>query len=251
MTTKCEELHENAFNAHPAGYSIIQLQEVNVELLKRYAGLQSWSNCENPSLLLLLGDNMEENDDNRGLLWLSPAAQQILQTFNDPTITAFYSPSPQQPGGYCSRKVPFEHMLSSVIHQLLNSSSIFFHEHYDHVYRQLKQEGDGSCVRREILLTLLRSFKKHQTVVMVLDRLDLIERDDFDSWEMIDELVEVIADPKIVCTIKLAVLGMQAGLIGIKRVDKVARKRNWAKMKGREVVVHGKLDWRQEALDDN
>jgi hypothetical protein len=54
----------------------VQLQEVDVELLNRHAGLQAWRDSGEVSLLLLMGENMNKNDDNRSLLWLSPAALQ-------------------------------------------------------------------------------------------------------------------------------------------------------------------------------
>jgi hypothetical protein len=249
MKENCEKLHEGAFNGHPGAYSEIMLQEVDIELLKRYAGLETWSDSEKPSLLLLLGDNMEDNDNNRGLLWLSPAALQILHSFDSLTITSFYSP--QQSRSYRTRKVPFDHLLSSIIYQLFSSSGVSIDAHSNQVYRRLEQDQNGSCDRLAILRMLLKSFRKGEKVVMVLDRIDLVERDDLEPWDIIDQLVEVVAEPEIVCIVKLAVLGLQDDFRGIKHIDHVVRKRRWAKMNGKEVSVHGKLDWRQEVIDDD
>jgi hypothetical protein len=246
----CEQLRDGAFKTHPGGYGDIQLQEVDVELFNHHAGWRAWKEGGEVFLTLFTGDNMDENDENRGLLWLSPAALQILQVFDPSTITSFYSPSPQQPRGYRTKKIPLDHLLSSVINQLMKSSTEFFDAHYEYVYRQLKEAQNGSCDRLAILLTLLRSFQEDETVVMVLDRLDLIERGDLDPWDLIDQLVATMSDPAIVCTVKLVILGLQDSFCEIKHIEDVARKRNWAKMKGKKVLVHGKLVWGQENVDE-
>jgi hypothetical protein len=144
-----------------------------------------------------------------------------------------------------------DHLLSGVINQLMNSNTAFFDAHYEHVYRQLKEQQNCSCDRLAILLTLLRSFQEDETVVLVLDRLDLIESGDLDPWDLVDQLLATLSDPAIVCTVKLAILGLQDCFRGIKHIDAVARKRNWAKIKGKKVSVHGKLDWRQVHVDED
>jgi hypothetical protein len=251
MKAECEKLHEGAFKTHPGGYSNIQLQEIDDRLLKRQAGLQDWSESKSPAVFLLLGDNMDENDDNQGLLWLSPAALQILQIFNHPVITSFYSASPQQPKGYRSLKIPFDHVLSSVIDQLINSSSVFFDKHYEYVYRQLEQEKKDWHIRLALLLTLLKSFQEHETVIIVLDRLDLIEQDGLEPWDIVDHLVTIVVNTDIVCMVKLAIVGLQNDFRNIKHVDDIAKERKWIKMKEKKVSIYGRLNWRQEVLDDN
>ena len=256
MKEKCVKLHDGAFYRHPGSFGDIQLQEINTELLERHAGLRSWRSGREASLFLLIGDNVEDNDYNRGLLWLSPAALQISQSFDSTRHSAFYSPSPQQPRGYQTLKVPVNHLLSSVIHQLLLSSRVLFEAHGDRIYRQLKQEQDGLCDRRAILRTLLRLFPESDTVVIVLDRLDLIEPidpidvADLGTWDVIDQFVALMADAEIVCTVKLAVVGLQKAIRKVEHVNEVAKKRKWAQIRGNNISVHGKLDWRQEALAD-
>lgn len=249
MKAECKKLHEGVFESHPGAYGNTALQVIDDRLLKHQAGLQEWSESKIPAVLLLLGDNVDENDENRGLLWLSPAALQILQIFNPPVITSFYSP--QQHKGYHSHKTPLDHVLLSVVDQLLNSSSVFFDKHNEYVYQQCMQEKNDWHTRLTLLLTLLKSFQEHEIVVIVLDRLDLIEQDGLEPWDIIDDLVHTVANTDIVCMVKLAIVGLQDGFRNIKHIDDVARKRNWAKMKVKDFSIHGKLKWRQEFLDDN
>jgi hypothetical protein len=206
MRSYCKDLHKDAFNTSPGDYCSIRLQEIDIELLQRVAQLEEWKSSNQPSLLLLLGDNYEVHDENRGLLWLSPAALAIAEMIGNDYVLAFFTPCCQQRGGYQTELISLDRLLSSVIHQLLHHSEQFFIRNRQYVYEELKKPHSSLANRKAILTTILRSFgpKSDTIVYLVLDRLDLVDGEEF--RHLVDYFINIMAYEKVTCIVKVAIM---------------------------------------------
>ena len=252
MKERCVKLYEHVFSNIESHYSLVKLQEIHPELLRQMAHFDDWANTRNPSLLLLLGENFDTHDYNRGLLWLSPATLQISEMCQASHVSAFYSPSCQQRGLSSQPKVLFDQLLSSVIFQVLKSSRPFFEEHQERVYRNLRPNQNTTCDRKSILIKLLQALDTSTTVILIIDRLDMVGVSKKDVSANLDELVTIMLDSKVKCCIKAVVTGLQDRFHGMKSIEEVAKERNWSKItRGKTVSVYGMLQWRQESLDDD